>query len=454
MQENNQRSGLDEVLFMGQKAARATKIVKAASKGATMAGPWGAAIGAAIEGRESIGRLIAVAASVLLVPVLVILMLPSMIFGGLTARAADGALLPVLNDANAISTNMANASTTIKNVLNDGIDDAKTRIAADFAMQIESNYEVVNPYETTMDNNINLILSEYCSAKSSEWKTMSLSDLERVLRDGISELFSFSSVVEAREVDIVDPETGTLVGTITEDWRIYTLEYNGETNIADIVFHLTDEQKSIAEEYAKNLSLFLGDGLYQGPTTLRPIPSIASLGNIQYMDGATSVVYFNQYDERYAHKPYGTDTVGPYGCGPSSMAIVVSSLTGDIVDPAQMAKWAYENGYWCKGHGSYHSLIPGAARAWGLNVEGCSKSEPERILHALQTGKLVVAIMAKGHFTSGGHFIVLRGVQDGKIMVADPASRSRTDKLWDLSLIVKEANGNAGSGGPFWIIGA
>jgi hypothetical protein len=135
------------------------------------------------------------------------------------------------------------------------------------------------------------------------------------------------------------------------------------------------------------------------------------------------------------------------------MAIVVSSLTGNTVDPVEMAGWAYQNGYWCSKSGSYHSLIPGAATAWGLSVEGCTASEPQRILDALSSGKLVVAIMTKGHFTSSGHFIVLRGVQDGKILVADPASYSRSQQSWDLSIILSEASKRAGAGGPFWIIG-
>ena len=103
-----------------------------------------------------------------------------------------------------------------------------------------------------------------------------------------------------------------------------------------------------------------------------------------------------------------------------------------------------------QGQGSYHSLIPNAAKAWGLNVEGCKASEPQRILDALGQGKLVVAIMSPGHFTTGGHFIVLRGVQDGKILVADPASISRSQKEWDLSIILSK---RPGAGGPFWIIG-
>ena len=165
------------------------------------------------------------------------------------------------------------------------------------------------------------------------------------------------------------------------------------------------------------------------------------------------MVYFNQLDERYAGKPYGTDNIGGYGCGPTAMSIVVSSLSNETVDPVKMAEWSYKNGYWCKGSGSYHALIPAAAGAWGLPVSGCTASEAQRIVDALSEGKLVVAIMSKGHFTSGGHFIVLRGVKDGKIMVADPASYSRSEQLWDLSIIVNEASRRAGAGGPFWIIG-
>ena len=75
-------------------------------------------------------------------------------------------------------------------------------------------------------------------------------------------------------------------------------------------------------------------------------------------------------------------------------------------------------------------------------------------MDALSEGKLVVAIMSKGHFTSSGHFIVLRGVTaDGRILVADPANVVRSEKTWDMSIILAEASKRAGAGGPFWIIG-
>jgi glutathione synthase/RimK-type ligase-like ATP-grasp enzyme len=78
----------------------------------------------------------------------------------------------------------------------------------------------------------------------------------------------------------------------------------------------------------------------------------------------------------------------------------------------------------------------------------------QEIVDALKNRELVVAIMAKGHFTKNGHFIVLRGVtREGKILVADPASIERSNQEWDLSLIMNEARKGAGAGGPFWAIG-
>ena len=175
---------------------------------------------------------------------------------------------------------------------------------------------------------------------------------------------------------------------------------------------------------------------------------------VSFKDGATEVVYYNQADTRWKDISYGrTGTIGRSGCGPTSLSIVVSSLTDKKVDPVQMSKWAYENGYYCEGVGSYHTLIPDGAKNFGLKVEGCTINEPQKIVDALAEGKLIIAIMSKGHFTNGGHFIVLRGVtSDKKILVADPVSQNRSEEKWDLSIILNEANKGADAGGPFWII--
>ena len=452
-----EKTGLDEAVSVTANTAQVVsgmvktgKAVSSAAKGAAVGGPYGAVAGALWSARHHLMKIVAALLVLLMLPVLFIVMLPSIIFGGLTGAAEPGSSQPVLNDSAAITENINEISFAVNQILGEGIDDVEDRIAQDFAGTNGDEYEVINPYEGDLVSNTNLFLSQYCAARDQDFEAISLSDMEQTLRQGLPHLYSYTRTSETRTVEDDNPETPDVVETTTELWYIYTIVYNDEDYFADAIFGLSDAQKELAENYAQNLSLFLGDGMFQHSGESEGIPS---LGNVRFTDGVTEVVYFNQLDERYADKPYGTDHIGGYGCGPTAMSIVVSSLTDDIVDPVEMAEWAYEHGYWCSKSGSYHSLIPGAAKAWGLSVEGCTPSEPQRILDALAEGKLVVAIMAKGHFTSSGHFIVLRGVQDGKILVADPASYSRSQKAWDLSIILNEASRRAGSGGPFWIIG-
>lgn len=182
----------------------------------------------------------------------------------------------------------------------------------------------------------------------------------------------------------------------------------------------------------------------------------AQAGNLLQSKGAVDVIYYMQSDARWANTYYGgTDTMEVYACGPTSMSMVVSSLTDVKIDPVQMANWANQNGYWYPKRGSLHSFIPDAAKAFGLSSEGVENTPEaiQKISTALQEGKLVVALMGKGQFTRSGHFIVLRGItSEGKILVADPASKERTNQEWDVNTIVKEAKAWANANGPFWII--
>lgn len=462
----------------------------------------------------------------LLLPLLLLMMLPGLVFGGFSeAYSTADPDNPVLNSSTAMAANAGKITSAINSILWEGMEEAEERIEEDFSLSGCDCMEIINPYENDPVFNANLFISQYSACRSGDYESISLTDMEALLRDHMEELYSYTWTEEWRERPLTEeernaamasagaqaessPETGTeasssfdsgkarrlpappiadasdredagntdstgdtteedttegdapeetfpettIPSTVTEKWRIYTLVYNGEAYFADRIFCLTDRQKALAADYAANLSLFLGDGLLQNLPAWNG-STLPALGNLSFTDGSTPVVYFSQMDERYAGKAYGTDTIGGYGCGPTAMAMVVSSLTADMVDPVEMAGWSYENGYWCKGSGSYHALIPAAAAGWKLPVSGCSASEPQRILDALSEGKLVVAIMGKGHFTSSGHFIVLRGVKDGLILVADPASYTRSEQTWELSLILKEAGKNAGAGGPFWIIG-
>lgn len=204
--------------------------------------------------------------------------------------------------------------------------------------------------------------------------------------------------------------------------------------------------KSFQQEYGYNQNIGIYDTDYING-------SGQSYEGVVFTDGGMEVMYYNQLDERWADIMYGTSsTIGQGGCGPTSMAIVISTLTEEAHDPVELARWSVANGHRCEGNGSYHSLIPAAAAAYGLSCE--KNLDAQGIVDALSSGKLVVVIMSKGHFTRGGHFIVLRGVTSGgKILVADPASYGRSEQEWDLSIIMDESNKAAGSGGPYWAVG-
>ena len=177
-------------------------------------------------------------------------------------------------------------------------------------------------------------------------------------------------------------------------------------------------------------------------------------GDITFTNAETPVVYYNQTDARWGNKPYGkTSTIGRAGCGPTALAIAVASLTGNRVTPYDVAQWSVATCGLCEGSGSYHSLIPNGGRHYGLTVTSIGR-DGKKLVEALQEGKLVIAIMSKGHFTNSGHFIVLRGVTaDGKLLVADPASVKRSNKEWDLRIVTGEASRKVGSaGGPFWVL--
>lgn len=447
-EETRKEKSSSEATVIG--AAKTGKAVANIAKGAAKGGAVGAAVGAASSSKKWIAAIIILIA----IPIVIVAMLPSVIFGSLFGDNTDTP--NGITDDTILMQNMTNINNSISVVLAEGLVDVLDEIEADFAASGCDGKEINNPFGSDVVFNANAFVSQYCAYKDTDATTISVDDMVSILREHKDKLYSFTYTDETREVssgssstDGSEEESEPTYETI----RVYTISYNGEAYFADTIFALSDDQKLLASQYAQNLTVLLSDGVYQGLSSTEFTADGLSYDGVVFSDGATEVVYYNQLDERWKYSPYGTDTIGGYACGPTAMSIVISSFTSDTVDPPHMAQWAYEHGYWCSGSGSYHSLIPGAAKAWGLSVEGCTAAEPQRIVDALTEGKLVVALMTKGHFTSSGHFIVLRGcTADGKILVADPASYSRSEKEWDLSIILNEASRNAGAGGPFWII--
>lgn len=167
------------------------------------------------------------------------------------------------------------------------------------------------------------------------------------------------------------------------------------------------------------------------------------------------LTYYNQGDSRWGSYLYGgRDSMAAYGCGPTVMAILITSLTGNQVLPTEVADWAVANQCWCPGEGSYHCLVPDSAAAYGLAAAPLRDYSVQGLKNTLNSGHLVVALMKKGHFTQHGHFIILtRFTDEGMVRIVDCNNYENIKYDWDPEVILKELNRHAGNGGPLWIIG-
>ena len=147
-----------------------------------------------------------------------------------------------------------------------------------------------------------------------------------------------------------------------------------------------------------------------------------------------------QWDERWGYAYYADDMIAVNGCGPTAIAMVAAGLTGDnTITPYKVAQFAAENGYYAGDAGTSWSLMTEGARRFGICGEEMGLGESE-IFSALENGHPVICSMRPGDFTTTGHFIVLTGVEDGKIRVNDPNSQARSEKLWDYSRLEYQIN--------------
>lgn len=278
-------------------------------------------------------------------------------------------------------------------------------------------------------------------------------------------MIAITSVYSEQDVMMIDEER--IVQTMQSKLR-YTLEaeYDENGKFAGYVLVISDmtpselmDKLGIKEKqrmWAEVIYDTICDAEYGAPNGSMDNSADMDFSDIVFTGRGNSkdVVYFSQYDPRWGSKMYGlTNTIAGAGCGPTSLAICVSTLTNKTVLPPEICDWSVRTGHRCEGSGSYHSLIPDGAAHYGVPCRGIGQSKTE-LVRALQDGKLVIAIMSAGHFTRGGHFIVLRGITDsGKVLVADCASYERSQKEWDIGIFLAECNKGAAAGGPFWVLG-
>ncbi len=139
-----------------------------------------------------------------------------------------------------------------------------------------------------------------------------------------------------------------------------------------------------------------------------------------------------QKDPAWAEKPYGGGTVAANACGPTCLNMVYVYLTGKTdFDPGTLAAWADERNY-----------APTGATEWAFMTEGAAllgltgrNFWPARstITDALEAGEPVIVSVGAGDFTTLGHFIVLKSIDEcGMVEVFDPNSPLTSSKRWGI----------------------
>lgn len=252
-------------------AVKTGKALAAAAKGAAAGGIWGAAAGFLWGNRKLVVKIILAATALLMLPILILCMLPGVIFGGFDhSHSPIDPDAPILNSSKVIDEHLAEISAAVSGVLSEALDDTLAAIDDARAADTADGTEVINPYESSPEFNGDRFIGQYCAAKNEDYAAVSVPDMEAMLRSGKDKLYSYGRKEEERTVEAVtttvtvDAATGKetvteTVTTSTEKWIVYTVTYNGEAYFADEVFHLTAEQKALADDYAHNLRLFLGD---------------------------------------------------------------------------------------------------------------------------------------------------------------------------------------------------
>ena len=236
-----------------KSALKTGKAVAGAAKGAA-AGPYGMLAAGLWENRKAIGKILAAFAALLMLPVLFILMLPSLIFGNLGLDDSTG---DALNDNSVIMENIAEAETSIEAILREKHDALLDDIQREAdALGSGCEYGITDDFSDRIIYESALVISQFCASQE-DYREVNLKKLEKILRDNTDGIFTYT--VEVTEYEETDEETGE---SRTIHHYEYTVEYAGESYFARDVFHLTDEQAQTAEYYAANLHLFLFDTVY------------------------------------------------------------------------------------------------------------------------------------------------------------------------------------------------
>ena len=150
------------------------------------------------------------------------------------------------------------------------------------------------------------------------------------------------------------------------------------------------------------------------------------------------------YDRTVLYYNGQAKSVATSGCGAACVSMVIAYLTDNTdQNPYSLFCKAVDAGRY-HGSGLSHETLSWLANSCGVKTRWIS-GNADSIREALEAGKPVIAHMGAGIFTGNGHYIVLRGLtEDGKVLVNDPGSSSRSRMAYPMKTILKQARTSPG----------
>ena len=136
--------------------------------------------------------------------------------------------------------------------------------------------------------------------------------------------------------------------------------------------------------------------------------------------------YYLQWDNRWAYDNLYPTNIGISGCGPTSLSMIISRLTNNLIYPNEMAQKASK---FMNDGGMDWAFIDHIAKEYNLKVTDINLDK-DKMIKALEDGPLLISV-GRGYFTLYGHILVIDSYKDGKFIINDPNSVKNSIIEWE-----------------------
>ena len=193
------------------------------------------------------------------------------------------------------------------------------------------------------------------------------------------------------------------------------IENQTEVNISAELPKLTvQDEENLEEQEVEDEGFELqGEIAYEGGKSQR--------WNLN-VSGEPKLTYISQIDNRWKNYPYTVtnnknQTIGRSGCGVATAAMIIDSIVGNV-SVTELADVFVKYGYRSSNNGTYWSV--NRAIADEFDIEYKETSNFSVMLEILKNNNYIIASVGNGLFTTGGHYIVIYGIEGDNLKIYDP----------------------------------